>query len=51
MLMSGLPGSIEWAPAELESYLAAFAGLLLEIHATTIPAGASLPPCPSAGHG
>jgi aminoglycoside phosphotransferase (APT) family kinase protein len=41
VLMTGLPGAVEWAPADLDGFLRGLAALLPAIHAT--PAAPSLP--------
>jgi aminoglycoside phosphotransferase (APT) family kinase protein len=43
LLMTRLSGSIEWEPAELETFLDRLGAVLPGIHATTIPPGAALP--------
>jgi aminoglycoside phosphotransferase (APT) family kinase protein len=43
VLMTRLPGRIEWHPAALDAFLRRLAELLPAIHATPVPSGASLP--------
>jgi aminoglycoside phosphotransferase (APT) family kinase protein len=44
VLMTMLPGRIEWNPPEPEAFLRALAELLVAVHVTPIPAGAVIPP-------
>ncbi len=43
VLMTRLPGQIEWDPPEVEEFLRALAEPLPAMHATAIPAGVSVP--------
>jgi aminoglycoside phosphotransferase (APT) family kinase protein len=43
VLMTRLPGRVEWDPKDVEYFLRTLAELLPPVHATPVPAGAALP--------
>jgi aminoglycoside phosphotransferase (APT) family kinase protein len=43
VLMTRLPGAVVWDPIDLEPFLRTLAEILPPVHATPVPAGASLP--------
>jgi aminoglycoside phosphotransferase (APT) family kinase protein len=44
LLMTRLPGRVDWWPSDLDRWLERLAGLLPRIHGTALPPGVTLPP-------